>query len=197
MVIASLAEDRISGDEFLDLIRSADQSEVNRVSKKIIERMTFYLISVKGADPDTAKDCAHQAFENVYSKVINESLGEVKDIFGYLINSAKNEYLMVLRNDKVEVPNEYSYFSRVVGKTDDDVVDSIYSAEREKLLKYCIEQLKKKKRKFFISVLKLINEHDRDAAEKLKMSYGSFRTKKSRVVDALRECVKRAEKEKT
>ena len=192
MVIASLAEDRISGEEFLELIRSADRSEVNRVSMKIIERMTFYLISVKGAEPETAKDCAHQAFENIYSKAVNESLADVNDIFGYLINSAKNEYLMVLRKDKVEVPNEFSYFSRVVGKTDADVVDSIYSAEKEKLPKYCIQQLEKKKRKFFISVLKLINEHDRDAAEKMNMTYGSYRTRKSRVIELLRECVKRA-----
>lgn len=192
MVIASLAEDRISGEEFLELITSGDRAEVNRVSKKVIERMTFYLMSAKGADPETAKDCAHQAFENVYSKVLNEALEDVQDIYGYLINSAKNEYLMVLRNDKVEVPDEFSYFSRVVGKTDEDVIDAIYSKEKERLLKYCIEQMKNKKRRFFLSVLKLINEHDRDAAKKLNMSYGNFRTRKSRVIDSLRECVKRA-----
>lgn len=144
------------------------------------------------ANNETAKDCAQQAFEKVYTKIVDGSITNVKDVFGYLIRSARNEYLMVLRNDKVEVPSEYSYFSDVIGTTGDEVVGSIYSEEREKLLEYCINKLKKGKRTFFLQVLKFINEKDKDVAQKLNMSHGNFRTRKSRVIDALRDCVKNA-----
>jgi len=154
--------------------------------------MALYLCSVMKADEDTAKDCAQQAFEKVYTKIVEGSISDVNDIFGYLIRSARNEYLMILRKDVVEVPSEYSYFSGVVGSTGDDVFGSIYSEEREKLLQYCISQLKSSKRTFFIQVLKFINEKDKDVAKKLNMSHGNFRTKKSRVIDALRDCVKNA-----
>lgn len=157
--------------------------------------MALYLVSVMKANEETAKDCAQQAFEKVYTKIIEGSITDIDDIFGYLIRSTRNEYLMILRKDKVEVPNDYSYFSGVIGTTEEEIVDSIYSEEKEKLLEYCIEKLKKEKRTFFLQVLKLINERDKDAAKKLNMSHGNFRTKKSRIVDALRDCVKNATKE--
>lgn len=146
------------------------------------------------ADDETAKDCAQQAFEKVYTKIVEGSITDVNDVFGYLIRSARNEYLMLLRKDKVEVPNDYSYFSGVIGSTGDDIVGSIYSEEKEKLLEYCINKLKKGKRTFFLQVLKFINEKDKEVAKKLNMSHGNFRTKKSRVIEKLRDCVKNAAK---
>lgn len=156
--------------------------------------MALYLMSVLKADNETARDCAQQAFEKVYTKIVDDSITEVNDVFGYLIRSARNEYLMFLRKekDKVEVPSEYAYFSGVIGATGEEVAGSLYSEEKEKLLEYCINKLKKGKRRFFLHVLKFINEKDKDVAEKLKMSHSNFRTRKSRIIEALRECVKNA-----
>lgn len=184
-----------SSKEFYELITSADTSEINRVSNLFIQRMALYLSSVMKANEEIAKDCAQQAFEKVYTKIVEGSANEINDVFGYLIRSARNEYLMILRRDKVEVPSEYSYFSGVIGSTGDEVVGSIYSEEKEKLLEYCIKKLKKGKRTFFLQVLKFINEKDKDVAKKLNMTHGNFRVKKSRVVDALRDCVKNAVKD--
>lgn len=189
-----MEQKNISSKEFYELITSANTSEVNRISNLFIQRMALYLSSVMKANDETAKDCAQQAFEKVYTKIVEESITDINDVFGYLIRSARNEYLMILRKDKdkVEVPSEYSYFSGIIGTTGDDVVGSIYSEEKEKLLEYCISKLKKRKRTFFLQVLKFINEKDKDVAEKLNMSHGNFRTRKSRVIDVLRECVKNA-----
>lgn len=190
-----MEQKNFSSKEFYELIKSADTSEINRVSNIFIQRMALYLSSVMKANDETAKDCAQQAFEKVYTKIIEGSINDINDIFGYLIRSARNEYLMILRKDKVEVPSEYSYFAGVIGSTGDEVVGSIYSEEKEKLLEHCIKKLKKGKRTFFLQVLKFINEKDKDVAKKLNMSHGNFRVKKSRVVDALRDCVKNALKD--
>lgn len=187
-----MEQENISSKEFYELITSADTSEINRISKLFIQRMALYLASVMKANEETAMDCAQQAFEKVYTKIIEGSITDVNDIFGYLIRSARNEYLMVLRKDKVEVPSEYSYFSDVIGTTGDDVIGTLYSKEREKLLQYCINKLKKGKRTFFLQVLKFINEKDKDVAKKLNMSHGNFRTRKSRVIEVLRDCVRNA-----
>lgn len=192
-----MEQDKISGKQFYELITSANTSEINQISDHIIQRMAFYLSSVMKADEEIAKDCAQQAFEQVYTKIAGGSITDIEDIFGYLIRAAKNEYLIILRRDKdkIEVPNEYSYFLSVEGSTGEEVVDSIYSEEKEKLLEYCIEKLRRGRKKFFLQVLKFINEKDKDAAKKLNMSYGNFRTRKSRVVEALQDCVKNALKE--
>lgn len=185
-----MEEKNISSKEFYELITSANSTEINRISSLFIQRMALYLASVMKANEETAKDCAQQAFEKVYTKIVKGTITDINDIFGYLIRSARNEYLMILRKDKVEVPSEYSYFSGVVGTTGEEVIGSLYSNEREKLLEYCIKKLKKGKRTFFLQVLKFINEKDKDVAQKLNMSHGNFRTRKSRVIDALRDCVK-------
>ncbi|MDZ7719979.1 MAG: sigma-70 family RNA polymerase sigma factor [Balneolaceae bacterium] len=190
-----MEQDKISSKEFYELITSAETSEVNRISYIFIKRMALYLSTVMKADEETAKDCAQQAFEKVYKKIVNETISEINDVFGYLIRSARNEYLMILRKDKVEVPSEYSYFSGVIGSSGNEIEGSIYSEEKEKLLEYCIKKLKKGKRTFFLQVLKFINEDDKEVAKKLNMSHGNFRTKKSRVVDKLRECVKNTTKD--
>ncbi len=190
-----MEQKNFSSKEFYELITSAETSEINRVSKVFIQRMALYLSSVMKANDETAKDCAQQAFEKVYSKIVEGSISDINDVFGYLIRSARNEYLMILRKDKVEVPSEYAYFSGVIGSTGEEVVGSIYSEEKEKLLEHCIKKLKKGKRTFFLQVLKFINEKDKDVADKLNMSHGNFRVKKSRVIDALRDCVQNAIKE--
>lgn len=187
-------QEKISSETFYELVRSSETSSINKVSGKLIERMALYLTAVLGADGDSAKDCAQQAYEKVYVKIVNNSISDVDDIFGYLIRSARNEYLMKLRKEKFEVPSEHQYFSGIRGTTGEEVYQNLYSEEREKLLEYCIKQLKKSKQNFFIKVLKHINEQDKEVAEKLEMSHANFRTRKSRVIDALRDCVEKASK---
>lgn len=152
--------------------------------------MSLYLRSVMRADEELAKDCAQQAFENVYEKLLDNTLEDIDDIFGYLINSAKNEYLMNIRREKFEVPSEHAKFYPLRDTQGSDVLDILYSEEKEKVLEMCIEKMKAKRRKFFILVLKFINDKDKDAAKKVGMSHSNFRTKKSRIIEALRECVK-------
>lgn len=182
----------ISSETFYELATSADSETINQVSENITHRMSLYLISVMGAEREAARDCAQEAYEKVYVKISAGELSDIEDVFGYLIRTAKYEYLMKLRKEKYEVPSEHQYFSGVRGTSGEEVVESLYTEEREKLLDYCIKQLKTKRQTFFKKVLEHINENDKDVAEKLGMTYNSFRTRKSRIVDALRECVKNA-----
>ncbi len=183
---------KISSETFYELATSDDSSGINQLSEHIIQRMALYLTSVMEAEREAAKDCAQQAYEKVYVKISNGEISGVKDVYGYLIRAARYEYLMKLRKEQFEVPSEYEYFSGVRGTSGEEVVESLYSEEREKLLEYWIQQIKEKRKNFFMKVLKHINEKDKDVAEKLEMSHSSFRARKSRIIDTLRECVKNA-----
>jgi len=187
-----LENERLSGSNFYDLIKSGNSSEINRVSRIMVSRMALYLKSVMRVDDDLANDCAQQVFEKVYEKILENSLTDIDDIFGYLIRSVKNEYLMSLRRDKFEVPSDHAKFIPVRDTTAENVLDVLYDKEREKQLEKCIRELKVKNRTFFKKVLENINEKDKDAAKLIGMSYANFRTKKSRIIDALRECVKKS-----
>lgn len=185
-------QQNISSKEFYELVVSSDTSTVNEISASLIERISQYLKIVMRADKETAEDCAQQAFEKVYAKILNNTLSDISDLYSYLIRSAKNEYLMLLRRDKFEVHGEHKYFQEVPGSNADEVVQALYSEQKEKLLKVCIDKLSQKRKSFYVQVLKYINEKDAVTADKLNISHGSFRTKKSRLIDALRKCVKNA-----
>lgn len=188
-----MAQQHLTSKDFFELFASSDTAEINNVSEQVISRLELYLISVYKSEEEIAKDCAQEAFEKVYKKIVNKEIAGVDDVFGYFIKSARNEYLMSRRRDKFEVPFEQaSYEKQKESTSSDEMFSSLYSEEKEKLLEYCIETLKKGRKKFFMFVLEHINEKDADAAKKIKMSHSSFRTKKSRVVEALRDCVKNA-----
>lgn len=180
----------MTGRNFYELIKSGNSSEINRVSDLLVSRMALYLKSVMQAEHELAEDCAQQAFEKVYGKILENSLDDIDDIFGYLIRSAKNEYLMSMRREKFEVSSEHAKIAPIQDQQMSDSLEIFYDRERHKQLEKCVSKMKLKKRKFFRQVLEHINEKDKDAAEKIGMSYANFRTKKSRIIEALRECVK-------
>ncbi|TVQ04126.1 MAG: sigma-70 family RNA polymerase sigma factor [Balneolaceae bacterium] len=188
-----MAQKGLSGKEFFDLIASSDKPEINKVSQAYSDRLAIYLTSVYGAEENIARDCAQEAFEKVYGKIIHDNLDGIEDIFGYMVRTAKNEYLMTIRREKFEVPFEQSHYAGIKGTTGEEVIDGLYSDERKNLLEYCIEQLKKNNRIFFLQVLKYIHEKDADAAKMMNMSHSNYRTKKSRVIESLRDCVKNVE----
>jgi len=188
-----LSQKGLSGKEFFDLIASSDTPEINKVSQAYSDRLAIYLATVYGAEENIARDCAQEAFEKVYGKIIRDNLDGIEDIFGYMVRTAKNEYLMSIRREKFEVPFEHSHYAGLKGTTGEEVIDGLYSDERKNLLEYCIEQLKKNSRIFFLQVLKYINEKDAVAAKMMKMSHSNYRTKKSRVIESLRDCVKNTE----
>ena len=83
------------------------------------------------ADEDLANDCAQEAFEKVYTGIVNGDITDKQDIYGYLIKAARNEYLMVVRRDYENTHDDESYFSTVIGSTSTDILKRLHSEERE------------------------------------------------------------------
>lgn len=182
-------KNKINSDDFLKLIHSGDQSKINQLSDELIKRMTLYIRTVLGADEETARDCAQEAFGKVYSKILSGDHEVMEDVFGYMIRSSRNEYLMKLRKEKFEVPIDEAKYRDKVDENSVDAIEVLSSQENQKRLEICVQKLKKKQQSFFNQVLNYVNEDDKITSKMMGISYGSFRTRKSRVIDALRECV--------
>jgi RNA polymerase sigma factor (sigma-70 family) len=152
--------------------------------------MTLYIRSVLGAEYEAARDCAQEAFGKVFSKIIKGDHDAMEDVYGYMIRSARNEYLMKVRKEKYEVPiDEAKFRGKPIDEHETDAIEVLSSDDHQRMLSNCIDKLKNKQRKFFKAVLKNINNDDKVTSDSLGISYGSFRTRKSRVIDALRECI--------
>lgn len=184
----------LSSSDFYDIVTSGSGKQLNYISDQLLKGMSLYLQTVMRADKDHAEDCAQAAFEKVYTGIINGSIKGKEDIYGYLIKAARNEYLMIIRRDQENIHDDDTYFSTVVGTTGNDIVKSLHSEERERLLWDCIDKLEQDKKLFFLKVLKYIEYTDKDAAELLDMTYSNYRTKKSRIIETLRHCVNKSMK---
>lgn len=180
---------KINSNDFYKLIRSDNKVEINQLSEVLIKRMTLFIRSVLGAGEETARDCAQEAYSKVYTKIISKDHAKMEDVFAYMIRSSRNEYFMKLRKEKFEVPIDESKYREIADSDESSVIDVLSSDDDQKLLNHCIRKLKKKHIKFFNAVLEFINEDDKVAAEFVGITYGSFRTRKSRIVEMLRECV--------
>lgn len=185
-----MESEKLTGVEFYDLIKSGNNSEINRVSKTMVRTMALFLRSTLQVEEGLAMDCAQEVYQKVYERILDNSLTDVKNIYGYLINSAKNEYLKSQRREKFEVTSDHSKFIPIKDTSSENIVEILYNKEREKKLEECIRKMKIKKRTFFKHVLENINEKDKDTAKLLGMSHTSFRVKKSRLINSLRDCVK-------
>lgn len=181
----------LSSSEFYDIVTSGSDKQLNYVSDRLLKGMSLYLQTVMNADRDIAEDCAQEAFEKIYTGIINGTITGKDDIYAYLIKSARNEYLMLIRRDLENVHDDESFFSTVAG-TGSEIVKTLHSDEREKHLWECIEKLDEENKEFFMKVLKYIEYSDKDAADLLEMTHSNFRTKKSRIIDTLRYCVKKS-----
>ncbi|MEX2410388.1 MAG: sigma-70 family RNA polymerase sigma factor [Candidatus Paceibacterota bacterium] len=185
---------KINSEEFYQLIKSDNKVEINQLSEVLIQRMTLYIRSVLGAGEETARDCAQEAYSKVYSKIISQDHDKMEDLFAYMIRSSRNEYYMKLRKEKFEVPIDESKYREIADSSESTVIDVLSSDDDQKLLDRCIAKLNKKHRKFFNAVMEYINEEDKVAAEYVGITYGSFRTRKSRIIDMLRECISEQKK---
>lgn len=188
---------KINSDEFYELIRSDNQAEINQLSKVLIERMTLYIQSVLGGGEETARDCAQEAYSKVYTKIISRDHNKMDDLFAYMIRSSKNEYLMKLRKEKYEVPIDESKYRELADEEEPTVIDILSKDEDQKFLENCIKKLKNKHRKFFKIVFDYINEEDKITANLVGITYGSFRTRKSRIIEMLRDCVSERKQKQT
>lgn len=182
---------KITAQEFYQLLISSDQTGINKISGAYIKRLAGYLRTVHGADHEIAADCSHQAFEKVFAKIRKNELSDVDNIYSYLIRSVKNEYLMFLRTKKHEMPGDPDYLHRIEGDTASDVARVLHTEDKEKALRFCVERLGEGRQSFYHTMLRYIHEADAITAKKLNISYASFRTRKFRLIEALRDCIKR------
>lgn len=186
-----MTDKQITSEEFFKLIHSGERDRLEQVSKEIIDTLSLYLRNVLKADKAHSDDFAQQAFYKVYERIKNGEINDKENIYGYFIASAKNEFLMNARRERENIillnENIERYTSQ--GRPVFDFADELDS-DRKKMLMECVQELDSISRKQFFSILEVLHMTDDDASLALNMTYGSYRTRKSRIFGILHQCVR-------
>lgn len=174
--------------ELVIAIQDDDQQKINELLRDIIPRLISYLVVTMRADEYNAEECVYESFIEVFQKVKEGKIKNENYIYSYLIKSARHQYLKFLkRNHRFSGDeNEVKHIAEPA-----EQIERLLDEERQKILKECLSELKKKSRdfiQFFINKPEVTNE---DASKVFKISNGNVRTKKSRILNILHECYKR------
>lgn len=135
-----------------------------------------------------AEECSHHAFSVVLNRITTNTLDEYTSILAYMITTARNEYFRMIKNESREGS---AVFHEQLFLESEEQIELLIDQDREKILKSCLKSLDTKSRDFIEYLMKHPEYSLLKISKIFKISPENARTRKSRVIAALNECVKR------
>ena len=172
----------------VDYLKDDNQQKATPIIKEVIQKLEQYLKIVLGATDIDAKECAQQAFLNVYEKIKADKIWNEKFLYTYMVKSTKHEYLRITRSRKKYAESEPS---DLFINNPADQIDQIVDKERAEILKVCLEELDEESRDFILEFINRPNMTTKEASRVFKMSGANVRTRKSRITRQLHESFQR------
>ena len=172
---------------FVRAVIQNNEEELNELSKIIFKVLLKFLIARMGASYADAEDSAQNTLLLVIEKIRQEQLDNPDAVIYYLFTTAKNDYLKQQTKQKEvnyeDIPSSHS--------AKGDQLEKLLSAERLDILKACMKLLKKD----YFEYIQYWFDHPGDeavvVADHFGISVNNAWTKKHRILQILKECVKK------
>ncbi len=179
---------RVDYSDLVEALRYGDEETANKLLKEVMPRLSDYLEVVMNANPREAKECAQQAFLDVYERIRKDKIKEKKYIFSYLITTARNQYLHYKKHQHRFSSDPDDIYYQVEPA---EQVESLIEEERMQVLESCLDQLDPHDKKLMIYMLANPDATTRQISKKFGLSGANVRTKKSRLTHRLHHCFKK------
>jgi RNA polymerase sigma factor (sigma-70 family) len=179
---------RVDYSELVVALQDGDDPTANRLLKEVMPRLVEYLRVVMKADENVAKECAQQAFTDVYERIQEDKIKEDKYIFSYLMTASRNEYLKYYKyQHRFDVDSDEAYEQAEPAEQ----IRSLIDKERMNILERCLDELERSSRSFIRYIMEYPDKSTREYADHFGISGANVRTKKSRIINALHYCYRR------
>ncbi|HKJ44761.1 MAG TPA: sigma-70 family RNA polymerase sigma factor [Balneolales bacterium] len=183
-----MAKSSVDYSDLVIAIQNDDQQKVDELIKEVIPRLISYLVVTMRADEYNAEECVYQSFIEVFQKVKEGKIKNENYIYSYLIKSARHEYLKYLKRNH----RFYGDESEVIHLAEPaEQIENLLDDERQRILKECLKELKKKSRTFIEYFIDKPDATNEEASEEFNISNGNVRTKKSRILTIMHDCYQR------
>ncbi len=170
--------------KFVYAVQENHTEQINTLVPVITGVLIKFLKVRYDASHQDAEDCAQSTLMLCIEKIKEDKINNPDTIIYYLFKTARNEYLKVLSKQKdVHTDlNEDEYFK------DGDQLNNLLEAERQKILRECMNSLKKD----FKEYIQYWFNHPRDEAKVVADHFGitvnNAWTKKHRILKLLKDC---------
>lgn len=183
---------RIDYSELVTALRKGDESTANQLLSEVMPRLVEYLRVVMKTDENIARECAQQAFTDVFERIQQGKIKEKKYIFSYLLTATRNEFLRYTKQQhRFDADSNAAYEQSEPAEQ----IKALMDKERMLLLEECLYELDGESRFFIRYLIENPGKSSKEYGKKFKMSEVNVRTKKSRIVSQLHYCYKRKSSE--
>lgn len=167
----------------LDLMEH-DQKAFELYYTSLSERLILYAKFSLNLEESVGTELVQDVMVDVIARI---KAGELKDVVSfeaYMMQAIK------YKSNKIkELNNNVLSFDETKAEPEESDQNDEKEAECFRYLMLCLDHLSKKNRQLFFLILRYLPESDKQVAKKLSMKYEIFRTRKSRLIHILHECV--------
>lgn len=170
--------------ELVKAIQTGDSRTADRLCAEATPILKKYLVSKIGADPFDADDAVQKMFEYVIEKIQSGDIENPKGLLAYMLATCRHSYFNIVRTR--------SRAGEVVSEEPVSIANQLLSLvdeEKQKILKKCIEKLRKNYRDFIEYWFSFPDSETEDIAEHFGISVSNTWIRKHRIVKKLSDCV--------
>lgn len=179
---------RLDYSELVITLLNGENRKADKLMEELIPKLEDYLKVVMGSDESTAKECAQQAFLNVYEHIMQDKIKVPKYVLSYLLKACRNEYIRFRKNE-----NRFAYDEDVSSHMVQpaEQIDRLIDDERKQVLENCLKELDEESREFITYFMKYPDATTKQACKHFNLTSANVRTKKSRLIKQLHESYKK------
>lgn len=167
-----------------------DTREANKIIEALRPRLMAFLRIHMNASRADAEDCAQDSLISSLEVIKEGGLNNPDQVVSYILKACRNNYLKMRKRKREEsigeIPDEYQHAPRQL--------QSLLDEEQERLLEWCLNQLKKKHRRFMQFWFDHPDAHAKKVAKQFNISVSNAWTRKHRLVKKLNECYRKKSK---
>ncbi len=179
---------RVDYSDLVEALRYGDEETANQLLKEVMPRLEDYLRVVMSASPIEAKECAHQAFLEVFERIREDKILESKYIFSYLITTSRHTFLHYKKSQHRFAFDLDEQRHRVEPAVQ---IEALIDEERKQILEECLDELDPDDKALISYMLANPDATTREISKKFGLSAANVRTKKSRLTHRLHHSFKR------
>lgn len=186
--LRDLSDKPLHSIEFTKAVLNDDKNIIEDYAKRIVPKVMEYLMITLKANKFHAEECTHHAFSIVLDRIKSNLLDESTSILSYMITTSRNEYFKMLKN---EIREGAAILQEQYYVDSQEQLEALIDSERIQVLSKCLLQLDQKSKEFIEYVMRHPEYSMLKIGKIFNISPENARTRKSRIVSQLSECVKK------
>lgn len=171
-------------------IKENDTKKLNELLDALRPRLIAFLRVHMNASREDAEDCAQDSLVDSLEVIREDRLNDPGHVVSYILSTCRNNYLKMQKKHRPELMKDISKNHRQSPRQ----LQSLLDDEQQRLLEWCLSQLKKEYQKFMQYWFDNPDIHTNKVAEHFGISVSNAWTRKHRLIQKLNECYREKSK---